>query len=281
MGYSPLPLATYLEFIETLSTTTTTTTTSTSDKTDKKLFIVSVTGTPDATAQAYSLVAQLAHRVANPLALEVNLSCPNIPGAPPPAYDARALSAYLEKLSEAASAEAKRKRIPWGIKTPPYTTPAQFDVVIEALLRAAAATATPEGEVCPVSFVTATNTLGSCLVLEDMVTTTTEGGEKGSNNPPKLPSSTHGLGGMAGPPLHPLALGNVASLRRRLDASEKTRHVQIIGVGGVGDAAGYRRMRSVGAVAVGVGTALGRKGVAVFGEIRDGLVGEGEKGESW
>ncbi|KAI1490098.1 hypothetical protein F5X96DRAFT_637966, partial [Biscogniauxia mediterranea] len=90
---------------------------------------------------------------------------------------------------------------------------------------------------------------------------------------PKLPSTgaAMGIGGMAGPPLHPLALGNVAALRARLDARPETAHVKIIGVGGVADAAGYRRMRAVGAAAVGVASALGRRGVGVFGEIERGL----------
>jgi dihydroorotate dehydrogenase (fumarate) len=43
--------------------------------------------------------------------------------------------------------------------------------------------------------------------------------------------------------------------------------IQIIGVGGVEDIHGLHRMRAVGAAAVGVGTALGRKGVKVFEEI--------------
>jgi dihydroorotate dehydrogenase (fumarate) len=47
--------------------------------------------------------------------------------------------------------------------------------------------------------------------------------------------------------------------------------IQIIGVGGVEDVDGYRRMRAVGAAAVGVGTALGRKGVKVFEEIGNAL----------
>jgi dihydroorotate dehydrogenase (fumarate) len=48
-------------------------------------------------------------------------------------------------------------------------------------------------------------------------------------------------------------------------------HIQIIGVGGVEDAEGFKRMRAVGAAAVGVGTALGRKGIRVFEEISKAL----------
>lgn len=69
---------------------------------------------------------------------------------------------------------------------------------------------------------------------------------------------------MAGPPLHPLALGNVATLRRKFDADPRLAHLDIIGVGGVYDSQGYKRMRRVGAMAVGIATALGRQGVGVF-----------------
>lgn len=59
----------------------------------------------------------------------------------------------------------------------------------------------------------------------------------------------------------------MATIRRMLDAEEALRDVVVIGVGGVGDRDGWERMMSVGAVAVGVGTALGDKGVDVFGQI--------------
>jgi dihydroorotate dehydrogenase (fumarate) len=79
---------------------------------------------------------------------------------------------------------------------------------------------------------------------------------------------------MAGAPLHPLALGNVATLRRMLDENgTKLGHVKIIGVGGVLDADGYRRMKAAGAYAVSVGTGLGLKGVSVFEDIERRLEG--------
>jgi len=39
----------------------------------------------------------------------------------------------------------------------------------------------------------------------------------------------------------------------------------------VSDAAGFARMRSVGAAAVGVGTAFGREGIEVFKKITEGV----------
>jgi dihydroorotate dehydrogenase (fumarate) len=72
---------------------------------------------------------------------------------------------------------------------------------------------------------------------------------------------------MAGAPLHPLALGNVKTIRKMLDQHDQLKGIEIVGVGGVSDQAGFERMRSVGAKVVGVGTALGREGVGVFGKI--------------
>lgn len=247
LGYSPIPLAGYLEHVQTISD-------GLPRPSSAKPFLVSVTGTPDEVAACYRLVAERGRRVRMPLAVEVNLSCPNIPGAPPPAYSGEALARYLAAIATVIAADAALPRIPFGLKTPPYTHAGQFETLVAAL-RAAAAAA---GEACPVSFLTATNTLGSCLVLGDGVD-------------PKLPGL--GIGGMAGVGLHPLALGNVATLRRMLDQADETRHIKIIGIGGVEDAAGYKRMRGVGASVVGVGTAIGRKGLAVFKEIESGLAG--------
>jgi len=85
--------------------------------------------------------------------------------------------------------------------------------------------------------------------------------------------TTGGLGGLAGAPLHPLALGNVCTIRRMVDARKDKGlgHVQIIGVGGVLDAEGYMRMRAAGADVVGLATGLGILGREVFGGIERGL----------
>ncbi|KAL2126735.1 hypothetical protein VTI74DRAFT_329 [Chaetomium olivicolor] len=250
LGYSPHTLSTYLGFIKTIS-----------DELPEKCsksFIVSVTGTPEDTAACYKLIACTARQVNFPLAMEVNLSCPNIPSRPPPAYSEDALTTYLEHITKAITdAGNDTPRIPVGLKTPPYTYATQYHGLISALERSASAV---EGGVCPISFVAATNTLGSCLVLD------------AATSQPALPGV--GLGGMAGTPLHPLALGNVSTIRRMLDERpEKLGHVQVIGIGGVMDAAGYTRMRVAGADVVGLASGLLLKGVGVFGEIEESLEG--------
>ncbi|KAI1130072.1 hypothetical protein F5Y10DRAFT_290112 [Nemania abortiva] len=279
LGYSPILLEGYLGFIKIIDEEV-----KGEEKRKRKPFIVSVTGTPDEVAECYRRIAEFANTVAVPLAMEVNLSCPNIPGKPPPAYEGEALRGYVRRITEVvAERKEEGKRIPWGLKTPPYTHAGQFEMFVSALRDCAVPSSSPETgtvdsgvvRICPVSFVTATNTLGSCLLLGDTRSETKNESESpdksGKSFSPALPGL--GIGGVAGAPLHPLALGNVATLRRMLDAAPETRHVAVLGIGGVADAAGYKRMRSVGAAAVGVGTALGIKGVAVFGEIEVGLGG--------
>ena len=217
-----------------------------------KPIIVSVAGSAAEVLDHYRSISHLQlemiqeHNISARFLMEINLSCPNIARKPPPAYSRDELSKYLIPLVDADP--GGRGTIAVGIKTPPYTYQTQFDELISALLESS------KGR-CPISFITATNTLGSSLVLSEYLT-------------PALNSSAGtGIGGLAGSALHPLALGNVATIRRMLDAHELLQHVEIIGVGGVGDAAGYERMRAVGAAAVGVGTALGMEGVAIFERI--------------
>lgn len=142
-----------------------------------------------------------------------------------------------------------------GIKLPPYTYSTQFTVLANLLI---AAKSNEPGEGSVVDFITATNTLGGSLLLD-------------SDNKPVLNSEAgNGIGGLAGAALHPLALGNVAQLRRVLDLHPDTKDIAIIGVGGVEDKAGFERFQAVGAAAVGVASAFGRYGIGVFEKISKG-----------
>ncbi|KAK5717866.1 dihydroorotate dehydrogenase [Elasticomyces elasticus] len=196
-----------------------------------KPFIISVTGSANAVRECYQKIQRAQGLIENPLCMEINLSCPNIPDKPPPAYSGSSLAEYLTVLAEEKTAGEGRVAV--GIKTPPYTYHDQFQTLIDALLASCNPT-------CPVDFITAVNTLGSSLVLADI------------DGSPAINSATGaGIGGMAGSPLHALALGNVRTIRSMLDQHEQLKCIDIIGIGGV----------------VGVGTALGREGVDVFEKI--------------
>lgn len=259
LGYSPFPLSAYLDWIPRIVAES-------PRRGTRKPWVISVTGTAEEIVECHGLIAHCARSTSIPLLMEVNLSCPNIVDRPPPAYSALALEAYLFALQRAPSVRGdvldsagnnhspSGASVSVGIKIPPYTWSGQFATLIDALLATTAG-----GMTCPVQFVTACNTLGNCLVLDEA---------PHQNYVPALGSASGtGIGGMGGSALHPLALGNVRMLRTLLDAHEVLRGVAIIGVGGVGDYAGYERMKSVGAAAVAVGTALGRDGVEVFEKI--------------
>lgn len=214
-----------------------------------------MTGTADEVAMAYALIANAAEMDEDlRLAMEVNLSCPNIAGKPPPAYEREGLREYLEAINDSKMTYRGRmeeESVPRvGVKLPPYTYQGQFEMVVEEVGRLNA-----EGGGGGVDFLTSTNTLGGCLVVG-------EGGERALSS-----ESGTGVGGMAGQALHPLSLGNVSTLRRMLDEKLETRDVVVIGVGGVENKDGFERMKGAGAGAVGCATALGREGVGVFAKI--------------
>lgn len=257
LGYSPITLDGYLAILARLSG-------SLPAHTHRKTVIVSVTGDPPSVARCHEriLLSAASSAIRFPLAMEVNLSCPNILSAPPPAYSPPQLASFLAALpapAPAATATAAaaagtdtdpQPRVPVGIKLPPFTYDTQFADLVHALR--------PFGRT--LSFVTATNTLGSCLVFED-------GWGRDASESDKDGNGAMLRGGMAGAPLHPLALGNVSTLRRLFDESDELRHLDIIGVGGVIDGDGYRRMKRAGAAVVGLATGLGSRGVAVFDAI--------------
>ena len=245
LGYSPVSLPAYVSMIQTLQADIRVE----CPQQLSKPIIFSVTGSVPEVAQCYaSLYLESRKNPDVTWMMEVNLSCPNIDGKPPPAYSQPDLTSYLRMLAEI---RPRSNPLHVGIKTPPYTYQGQFDNLMSAL----SATVENQG-VCPVSFITATNTLGTCLVMD-----------ASSACPAISSANASGIGGLAGAALHPLALGNVRTIRRMLDEYPGLRHIQIIGVGGVSDGAGYKRMRNVGASAVAVGTALGMYGVGVFEKI--------------
>lgn len=246
LGYSPIILDRYLDLLASAAKGEM----SHLHLRNDKPIILSVAGRPEAVAECYKRISDVQDLYPQiNLMMEINLSCPNILDEPPPAYNAGSLVEYLTALALVRG----ERPVLTGIKTPPYTYQVQYNELLSAL---EASVELPGG--CPLSFISATNTVGSCLVMNN-------------NGTPALSSASgDGLGGMAGSALHPLALGNVATIRKMLDARESLKHIAIIGIGGVSDMAGYQRMKSVGAAAVAVASALGREGVAIFEKISQG-----------
>ena len=283
LGYSPIPFEDYVRTIVELSHIGCLDEILSKRQGRVKPFIISVTGTAEEVAKCYTYLFEVLNHPDKvypysmgyqtrglEFMMEINLSCPNIPDKPPPAYDADALAAYIDAIAAARSATYTDVNksptgklgslIHVGIKTPPYTYQGQFQTLLNAL--EASSRKSKDGS--PISFITATNTLGSSLVLD-------------SSNEPAIKSATGtGIGGLAGEAIHALSLGNVRTIRTLLDTStcEDLKRIVVIGVGGVKDKLGFRRMRTVGAGVVGVGTALGRGGVGVFQGIAEGFEAE-------
>jgi len=238
LGYSPITLGEYLDILRRLGRTA-------SDAARRKTVIISVTGTEGEVQECYDLIVSLRGVIPFKLAMEVNLSCPNIEGSSPLAYDRDRLASFVKTIH-------RPPLLPVGIKFPPYTYKEQFLMVRSALEEAEARKR--------LTFITTTNTLGNCIITED-------GDPSGSFT---LPNA---VGGMAGPPLHPLALGNVRQMREWV-LGPVGGNIGIIGVGGVSDGKGYLRMRSAGAKYVALATALGRKGgVRAFEDIEREIQG--------
>lgn len=155
LGYSPLKLDEYLKFAVAI--------TRNSKPHDKKPFIISVTGsTPESVANCLRKITEISRVEGITFLMEVNLSCPNIPDRAPPAYNAEELGGYLQAIQAALKQNSEGERqVAVGIKIPPYTYSGQFDDLTKALLNSCI-----DSQSCPISFITATNTLGNCLVLE-------------------------------------------------------------------------------------------------------------------
>ncbi|CAG8975746.1 hypothetical protein HYALB_00011218, partial [Hymenoscyphus albidus] len=231
-GYSPHPFTQYLTWLRKFrdSNLLTGILDPQTGMRKRKPFIISTTGPP---SEIHTHLTALLTLQNEPLTLssrqhegeglevllEINLSCPNIPGKPPPAYNPPLLLEYLIAIEEAKSSflatRAKEKGddailhdIHIGLKNPPFTYTTQFTSLLSL-----------PGFSKNISFITAVNTLGGCLLLSSLGQNAL-GSENG-----------WGIGGMAGSALHPIALGNVRTLRRLLDSDEDEglKNIKIVG----------------------------------------------------
>jgi dihydroorotate dehydrogenase (fumarate) len=179
-----------------------------------------------------------------PLVLEVNFSCPNVPGKPQLGYDIEAMENALNVLAPIINK-------PFGIKLPPYFDIAHFD-----------AAAAVFNKFDNLAYVTCINSVGNGLSI-DFETETV-------SIKPK-----DGFGGLGGALVLNTALANVNAFHRRLPGK------QVIGVGGVTSGKEAFLHVLAGASAVQIGTQLKEEGPAVFAriskELSDIMIAKGYK----
>ncbi|WP_307976191.1 dihydroorotate oxidase [uncultured Streptococcus sp.] len=160
--------------------------------------------------------------------VELNLSCPNVPGKPQIAYDFETTDAIL---SEVFSYYTK----PLGIKLPPYFDIVHFDQAAAIFNK------------YPLAFVNSVNSIGNGLVIDDETV---------------VIKPKNGFGGIGGDFIKPTALANVHAFYQRLNPS-----IKIIGTGGVKSGRDAFEHILCGASMVQIGTALHKEGPAIFERI--------------
>lgn len=166
--------------------------------------------------------------------LELNLSCPNVPGKPQIAYDFEAMDAMLKAVSAVVDE-------PFGVKMPPYFDIVHFDMAAEILNRY------PK-----VAFVTCINSIGNGLVID-------------TDSETVVIKPKDGFGGIGGDYVLPTALANVNAFFRRCPDKK------VIGCGGVKTGAEVFQHLLAGAALVQVGTLLQEEGPAVFARLETEL----------
>ena len=174
---------------------------------------------------------------AQPDLIEVNLSCPNIPGKPQIAYDPTDSERLLRRVRPLIT-------VPMGVKLPPYFDPAHHAVMAEVIRR------------CGVDYLNLINSVGNGLVVDPKRET-----------PVIKPKG--GFGGLGGALIKPVALANVRAFWKLLEG-----RIPVIGTGGVVQGGDAFEHVLCGASAVQVGTALVEEGVAVFERLERELTSE-------
>ena len=178
--------------------------------------------------------AAKAIEIAKPDLVEVNLSCPNIPGKPQIGYDVEASQKLLFEVQECLT-------IPFGVKLPPYFDPVHHEAMAKML------------EGVNISFLSLINSIGNGLVV-DSETETVVIKPKG------------GFGGMGGTLIKPVALANVRAFWKLFQG-----RMPIIGVGGVATGTDVFEHLLCGASAVQLGTILVDEGLSSFERIEKEL----------
>lgn len=159
--------------------------------------------------------------------IEVNLSCPNIPGKPQIGYDAEASERLLKRVRKVVT-------VPMGVKLPPYFDPAHHKTMARVL------------EGIGVDFLSLINSVGNGLVVDPEKETV-------------VIKPKGGFGGLGGALIKPVALANVRAFWKLFGG-----RLPIIGTGGIVSGTDAFEHLLCGASAVQVGTVLVEEGLGVF-----------------
>jgi len=177
---------------------------------------------------------------AKPDLIEVNLSCPNIPGKPQIGYDPEASERLLKRVRKVIT-------VPMGVKLPPYFDPAHHEIMGQVIGR------------CGVDFLNMINSVGNGLVIDP---------ERES----VVIKPKGGFGGLGGTIIKPVALANVRAFYKFFQG-----RIPIIGTGGVVNGVDVFEHFLCGASAVQIGTVLVEEGLEVFGRLESELATRLEK----
>ena len=168
--------------------------------------------------------------------IEINLSCPNIPGKPQIGYDPEDSERLLHRVRKIIT-------VPMGVKLPPYFDPAHHSIMAKVIKRTG------------VDFLNLINSVGNGLVVDP-------------DRESVVIKPKGGFGGLGGTLIKPVALANVRAFWRLLGES-----CPIIGTGGVVGGMDAFEHFLCGASAVQIGTQLVEEGISVFERVERELVG--------
>ncbi|MDX2253224.1 MAG: dihydroorotate oxidase [Nitrospira sp.] len=171
---------------------------------------------------------------AQPDLIEVNLSCPNIPGKPQIGYDPETSERVIKRVRSLIT-------VPMGLKLPPYFDPAHHEAMGKVIGRHG------------VDFLNMINSVGNGLVVDperEAVVIKPKGG----------------FGGLGGRIIKPVALANVRAFYKLFQGK-----IPIIGTGGVVDGMDAFEHVLCGASAVQIGTVLVEEGLGSFDRLNNEL----------
>ena len=166
--------------------------------------------------------------------IELNLSCPNIPGKPQTGYDFEA----SEKLMEEAFSVCKK---PIGVKLPPYFDMAHFEAMALVLNK------------FPIAYACCVNSIGNGMWIDTATEST-------------VIKPKSGFGGIGGLFIKPTALANVRMFYKLLN------NIEVVGCGGVQTGQDAFEHILCGASMVQIATTLWEEGSSCFERISNELI---------